>query len=265
MTPRTEAAVLCGGEGEAGGTLPWFPRRVKAPLESNNLSLLRSIIRLISCHGIDTITLLAGLSSGEVEGYFGDGSDLGVRLKYFKDASGTCGNLNALSLALRKGVIPRCDELLICYGDLFCDVDIMELLMAHRKSAADATLVLARGYALPVGVAEVGRGGRVLAVQEKPRLELSVITGFMVAGDRTLDLARERASAKMTDLMAHLLPELLRSGGRLLGYFTDKAWYGRDTRATLEKLDSELPHPRIRVPAGERVLPGRVTVSLRAT
>lgn len=204
------------------------------------LPLLYYIIRLMSRHGIDGITLLSGYRSEEIEEYFGDGSRIGVHLRHSVDSKGATGSLNAVAGALARGAIPRSEELLVYYGDVLSDLDITALLATHREHKADATLVLAQGYTLPVGIAEVGEGGKVMRVREKPTLDLNVATGCMVVGRKGLDLIAEIASPAKTDLMSHFVPELLRRGGRISGYFTDRAWYDVGTIANLEKLNAVL-------------------------
>ncbi len=255
MNTRTEAAILCGGRGERLRPLTDFFQKAMVPIGPKKLPLLHYIIRLVSSHGIDNITLLAGYRSDEIKEYFGDGSSLAVNIRYSIDQKGVVGSLNAVAHALREGVIPRCEELLVYYGDVLSDLDITALLETHRKERADATLVLARGYTLPVGTAEVKDGTAVVAVSEKPRLELNVTTGCMVAGRRALDLMVERAGAERTDLMSHFVPELLRSGGKISGYFTDRTWYDVGTLASFEKLNSELGKPPLSGLAG--LAPGR--------
>lgn len=240
MASGAEAAILCGGRGERLRPLTDYFQKVMIPVGPKKLPLLHYILRFISGHGIDTMTLLTGYRSEEIEEYFGDGSHIGVHLRYSVDPKGVHGSLNALAHALREGVIPHCEELLVYYGDVLSDLDITALLATHRGRKADATLVLARGYSLPVGIVDVKDSGDIVSVREKPTLDLNVATGCMVVGRRGLNLMTEIAGPERTDLMSHLVPELLRTGGRVSPYFTDRMWYDAGTIANLEKLDAVL-------------------------
>ncbi|MGD1055200.1 MAG: sugar phosphate nucleotidyltransferase, partial [Nitrososphaerales archaeon] len=191
-------------------------------------------------HGVNSIALLTGYRSEDVKRYFGDGTAYRVNLKYSEDAADQRGSLNAVANALRKGAISKCDELLVYYGDVLSDLNITNLVARHRKKEADATLVLFRGYALPVGIAKVGRAGFVVSVHEKPTLNLSVTTGCMVLGPTAMDLARRLAGPKNTDLMAHLLPALLDRGLKVAAFYTGEAWYDVGTVSSFEKLDLEI-------------------------
>jgi NDP-sugar pyrophosphorylase family protein len=239
-----EAAVLCGGRGERLKPLTDYFQKVMIPIGPKKLPLLVFVIGLLKHHGVNRITLLTGYRSEDVRRYFGAGTEYGVSLVYSEDAKGQRGSLNALANAMRRGAISKCDELLVYYGDVLADLDITSLLAMHRQKRADATLVLSKGYTLPVGIAKLGRGGLVASVREKPSLNLSVTTGCMVLGPRAVSLVGRLASRENTDLMAHLLPALLRGGMKVAGYYTSEKWYDVGTVSSFEKLDLELEkHP----------------------
>lgn len=244
MNSVTEAAVLCGGRGERLRPLTDYFQKAMIPIGPKKLPLLAYVIGLLEHHGVDKITLLTGYRSEDIRRYFGDGATYRVKLRYSEDAKDQRGSLNAVANALRKGAISKCDELLVYYGDVLTDLDITSLLARHRSKKADATLVLSRGYTLPVGTAKVGKGGIVTSVHEKPSLNLSVTTGCMVLGSAAMALARRLASREDTDLMTHLLPALLDRGLKVAAYYTEEAWYDVGTVSSFEKLDLEIDrHP----------------------
>jgi NDP-sugar pyrophosphorylase family protein len=236
----TEAAVLCGGRGERLRPLTDYFQKVMIPIGPKKLPLLAYVISLLKHHDVNRITLLTGYRSEDVRRYFGDGRAYGVDLRYSEDAEDQRGSLNALANAMKKGAISRCDELLVYYGDVFVDLDLTGMLATHRSKAADATLVLSKGYVLPVGEAKVGRGGLVASVHEKPSLDINVTTGCMVLGPAAVRQARKMAGAENTDLMAHLLPALLRRRLRVAAFYTREPWYDVGTVSSFEKLDREI-------------------------
>ena len=153
------------------------------------------------------------------------------------------GSLNAVANALRNGSLPGCNELLVYYGDVLTDLDITGLISTHRKLRADVTLVLDKGYSLPVGVAEV-KGGFVTSFREKPTIDLSVTTGMMVLGPSALSLVKKVAGPRSTDLMTDFLPRMLRDDGKVAAFYTQKEWFDVGTVSSFEKLNEELSnHP----------------------
>ncbi len=245
MDSATQAAILCGGRGERLRPLTDFFQKTMIPVGPKKLPLLAYIIRLVAHHGIDRISLLTGYRSREIVQFFGNGFNYGVKLSYSEDVKGRAGSLNALANALRGRAISKCRELLIYYGDVLSDLDITALLSTHRKQTADATLVLARGYTLPVGVAEVKDGTTVTSLQEKPKLDLSVTTGCMVLGKKGMAMVKELAGSKNTDLMSHFVPELLERGGRVAAFYTKGIWFDVGTVTSFEKLNEEIAQHRL--------------------
>lgn len=240
MDSDTQAAILCGGRGERLRPLTDYFQKTMVPVGPKKLPLLAYIIRLVAFHGIERISLLTGYRAEEIEQYFGDGSHYGVRLSYSGDVEGKKGSLNAVANALSNGAISKCRSLLVYYGDILSDLNITELMGVHAKFKADTTLVLARGYTLPVGVAEVRKGSIVASLREKPSLDLSVTTGCMVLGPKGMALARRLASPRSTDLMSHFVPRLLKSGGKVAAYYTKGIWFDVGSVTSFEKLNEEI-------------------------
>jgi len=237
------AAILCGGRGERLKPLTDYYQKTMIPVGPKKLPILAYIMAMLKHHGITKVALLTGYRSDEVRGYFGNGSDLGMKFTYSEDREDMPGSLGAVANALRNGAIPRRDELLVYYGDILADLDISELLSVHRRAKADATLVLGRGYSLPVGVAEV-KGGEVSSFKEKPKLDLSVTTGMMVLGPTAKALIEKVGGPRRTDLMADFVPALLKGGGKVVPFYLSQHWYDVGTVSSFEKLNEELAkHP----------------------
>ena len=238
----TQAAILCGGRGERLKPLTDYFQKVMIPIGPKKLPLLAYTIAIMKRHGVTNIALLTGYRSEDIRRYLSDGSQHGVKLSYSEDQRGLKGSLNAVAHALRDGAI-ACGELLIYYGDILADLEVTQLLETHRRTKADLTLVLDRGYSLPVGVADVD-DGLVTSFREKPRLDLTVTTGPMVVGPKGMTLMGKLAGRKRPDLMTDFVPEMIHRGGRVSAFYTEKEWFDVGTVSTFMKLDEELArHP----------------------
>lgn len=239
MKKRAVAAVLCGGRGERLRPLTDFFQKTMIPVGPSKRPLLEYVVRLLSFHGLSDITLLTGYRTSEIRDYFLDGSDFGVRINYSEDGDGPRGSLNAVANAFASGAIAESDILLAYYGDVLSDLNVTDLLQFHQAHGADATLVLASGYPLPVGVANV-RGSRVMRIREKPTLDLSVTTGCMTLSPRAMRLLRRVAGTEKTDLMTHFVPELLTHGQKVMAYYLKGRWYDVGNVTSFEKLNVDL-------------------------
>ena len=243
METSANAAILCGGRGERLKPLTDYFQKTMIPVGPKKLPILAYIVAMLKHHGITRIALLTGYRADEVKRYFGNGSELGLRISYSEDGKDSLGSLNAVVNALSSGAIPPCDELIVYYGDILTDLNVTNLLSVHVKEKADATLVLGRGYTLPVGVAEV-EGRNVVSFHEKPKMDLNVTTGMMVMGPNAMALVGRMASPKKADLMKDFVPKLLKSGGKVAPFYLDQDWYDVGTVSSFEKLNKELVgHP----------------------
>jgi mannose-1-phosphate guanylyltransferase len=243
MKQGTQAAILCGGRGERLKPLTDYFQKVMIPIGPKKLPLLAYIVALMRHYGVTKIALLTGYRSEDIKRYFGDGTSQKVKISYSEDRAGVTGSLNAVASAIKGGAIGRCDELIFYYGDILTDLNIAELLKTHRSAGADVTLVLDKGYTLPVGVAEV-RDGIVTSFKEKPRVDMSVTTGPMVVGPMAMQLMTKVAGRTKSDLMTHFIPAVLKRGGKVAAYYTTNHWFDVGTVSSFVKLNDELAeHP----------------------
>ncbi len=103
-----------------------------------------------------------------------------MKIAYSRDRKNESGSLTALAKAIRSGSIPSSETLLVYYGNILSNLDIRQMVKEHRKAKADATLIVSKWYTMPVRVATV-RKGRVVAMEEKPQLDVSVTKSQRVA------------------------------------------------------------------------------------
>lgn len=167
------AVVLCGGKATRlqsilHGTPKALVRLDRQTYLAGLLQLLRrwGIVEVILC--ISKVTLL-------IANEIGDGSKLGVYVKYAVD-SGEVESSGALWNALPALYSP----LLLCiYGDIVVDVDFRKLLNAHTHSGAAATLVGSTREDQPhPGGVEIGIDGWVREIHEaaQDRGELIIVS-----------------------------------------------------------------------------------------
>ena len=235
---RVKGVVLCGGEGVRLRPLTYYFQKGMIPIGSRQKPLLEYVVRLMRYHGILNLCFLVGYKGEQIRNYFSDGNRFGVKLTYVYDRPVFRGTGGAVLNAFREGDI-GCDQtLLIYYGDILSNVSLTELLKQHHETKAVATLALARGYQIPVGVAEL-RGGRVERLVEKPVLDIFVGVGILALdGDALKDLEQLHQEIRETDIMRHLLPHLVENGRAVCAYVTDAFWYDVGSTEQYEKLEN---------------------------
>ena len=128
--------IIAGGKGtritDVSTEIP------KALLPIGGVPIVERQIQMMSTYGIKTIFLFVGHLSEQIEAYFGDGSRLGVSIKYFHEdiPLGTAGCLALAQAELRD------HDCLIMSGDIMIDMDLGRLLSFHESNKAALTLVI---------------------------------------------------------------------------------------------------------------------------
>jgi mannose-1-phosphate guanylyltransferase len=237
---KASAAILCGGRGERLRPLTDYFQKTMIPIGPKRRPLLEYLVKLLVHNGVREITLLTGHRAEEIEHYFESGRKFGAKIAYSRDPDGLSGTANAVANAITKGRIAPCDVLVIYYGDIVSDLDIAELVRTHVSLGSDVTLVLDESYSLPVGVAEV-KGGRVVSFKEKPTFDISVTTGNMAIGKKSMGILLKVSKRRRgSDLMTDFVPEVIKNGGKVGAFYMKGFWQDIGTIASYEKLNSEL-------------------------
>jgi mannose-1-phosphate guanylyltransferase len=131
-----QAVILVGGEGRRLRPLtdtrpkPMMPL-VDRPFVAHQLDLLRR-------HGVRDVIFSCGYRPDALSAHFGDGSALGMRLRYVVDPQplGTAGAVRNAAHLLEGGPV------LVLNGDILTDLDIDAVVEAHQGSGARGTIVL---------------------------------------------------------------------------------------------------------------------------
>ena len=218
------AAILCGGEGKRLSPLTNYFQKTMIPIGSKRRPLLEYVVRLLVFHKIRDITMLTGYKAEEIENYFDDGSRFDARINYSKDPARAVGSAGALANAVSNGKISACEDLIVYYGDILSNIDITEMVRVHRLAKAGATLVLSKGFMLPVGVAEVSEG-LVASVREKPTYDISITTGNMIINRKAISQLLKMSKKTQNDLMKNFIPLLLENDTKVASYYVKEFWY----------------------------------------
>jgi NDP-sugar pyrophosphorylase family protein len=159
-----KAILLAGGQGSRLRPLTLHTPKPIVPIFGRpflqyQIDLLRAVPE------IDEIILSLNYQPRRIEEVFGDGTDLGVHLRYVVEPA-PLGTGGAIKFAAGDH---RGDPLVVFNGDVFTSVDLPALIALHRERQAKATIVLT-----PVenpsayGLVETDADGNILAFLEKP-------------------------------------------------------------------------------------------------
>jgi len=232
--------VLAGGEGKRLRPLTYYFQKCMIPVGSCQKPLLEYILVHLRRHGIVDAKLLVGYKHEQIVNYFNDGSRFGVRIRYFVDDPSLGGSGGALLNAAAKGAFEDENTLLVYYGDILSDIDLSEMVGQHVESGSAATLAMANGFSIPVGVAEV-EGRVVKSWVEKPKIDVYAGIGIVALSPVALGALKELAiSRERIDIMGDLISFLLERGEKVEAYLTDAFWYDVGSTEKYEKIDNGL-------------------------
>ncbi|WP_205699176.1 sugar phosphate nucleotidyltransferase [Conexibacter sp. SYSU D00693] len=157
-----QAVILVGGEGTR--LRPLTSLHPKPVIQLVDRPFMVFMLEWLRGHGVDDVVLSCGFLPTKIEEALGDGSALGIRLRYVTEPEprGTAGALKYAEDLLE-------DRFLMLNGDVLTDVDVSAQLRQHEATGAVGTLGL-----VPVedpsayGLVLTRDGGEVTGFLEKP-------------------------------------------------------------------------------------------------
>jgi mannose-1-phosphate guanylyltransferase len=235
-----KALVLCGGPGTRLRPITYYFTKALIPIGLKQKPLLEYVVRLLKFHSVQDVAFLVGYKAEQIVNYFDEGSRFGIKLSYVHDVPELKGTAGSVLNAFKQGFVNTKDTLLVYYGDIVTTMNLKKLLDFHRRKKAVATVALASGFTVRVGLADLDNNGKLLGFEEKPKLEKPVSVGIMVLEGETLkDIEELFPKKRGVDLMRDLVPHLVQRGKPVYGYLSDAFWYDVGSTEAYEKLDHQ--------------------------
>lgn len=175
-----KAIILAGGLGTRLRPLTYNTPKSLVPVL--NRPFLEYVLLRLKKHGVDEVILALSHLAPPVEACFGDGSRLGVKIRYVLEKSplGTAG-------AVKNAAELVSGSFFVLNGDIFSDLDFSVMLAFHRQNKARATIALTPvDNPTAYGLIETEADGKVIRFLEKPRPE-EVTTNMINAGTYVLE------------------------------------------------------------------------------
>lgn len=151
--------------------------------------VMEYILKLLKKHNITDIAVTVGYKAEKIMEYFGNGNRFGVDINYFveKEPLGTAGSVRGALNFIQ-------DEVVIISGDAYTNINLDELIHAHREKNARVTIAVTRvNNAMGYGLVKVDEKGQIVKFIEKPTTPIAglVNTGIYVINRELVKNFRE--------------------------------------------------------------------------
>ncbi len=234
-----QALILAGGEGTR--LRPLTSTVPKPVVELVDRPFIAFMIEWLRGHGVTDVILACGFMADGVEAVLGDGSALGVRLRYVQEPSplGTGGALKYAEDLLDE-------RFLMLNGDVLTDIDLSAQLRQHERTGARVTIAL-MGVEDPSAYGLVRRreDHSVSEFLEKPspdEIDSSLVNAGAYVIEREV-LAEMAPAGTRISIERDLFPALVGRGlfgYEAAGYWMDIGTPQRYLQATYEILEGEV-------------------------
>jgi NDP-sugar pyrophosphorylase family protein len=255
-----KAILLAGGKGTRLRPLTVHTPKPIVPI-FNRPFLHYQIDLLRQVPEIDEVILSLNYQPRRIEEVFGDGRDLGTRIRYVVEPMplGTAGAVKYAEEFLNDSVV-------VFNGDVLTQVDLGAVLRLHRERRAKATIVLT-----PVenpsayGLVETDREGNVRKFVEKPKPEEiscdTINAGIYVLEPETFDrIPRDTAWS----IERSYFPSFVERGETFVAYIYRGYWIDIGTPAKYLQVHRDIMDGRYQAPPFAEAEPGLAWVSPEA-
>jgi mannose-1-phosphate guanylyltransferase len=242
-----QALILAGGE--ATRLRPLTSTIPKPVVPLGDRPFIAYMIEWLQAHGVDDVVLACGFMADGVRAVIGDGSGLGVRVRYVEEPEplGTGGALKYAEELLDE-------RFLMLNGDVLTDFDLSSQISQHERTGARATLALvAVEDPSAYGLVRCGSDQAVEEFIEKPEPGVAN-TNLINAGAYVLErdvLGDMAAAGTNISIERDVFPSLVGRG--LFGYVAHGYWLDIGTPQRYLQGTFDILAGRVRTALGARL------------
>ena len=230
-----QAVVLAGGRGTRMTVDPEAPPKPLVAL--CGLSILEHNLGRLAPQGVTDVVLCTGYRAADVERALGDGARYGVRIRHSVEPTplGTAGAVRAAEALLEE-------RFLLVYGDVLLDVDVAQMMRAHLRSGALATLAVhPNDHPFDSDRVVTDREGRVEAIVRGGGPEGGALcNAALYVLEKRLVVEHVAADGSPSDFARDVFPAAIARGGTLLAYRTTEYLKDVGTPARRDRVEADL-------------------------
>jgi dTDP-glucose pyrophosphorylase len=192
--------------------------------------ILETIIDQFMDQGFKCFYISLNYKGGMIRNYFGDGSRIGVTIKYIQEKQ-KLGTAGALGLLPRQPDAP----VFVMNGDLLTRINFQEMLTFHEEQQVSATMAVRMfDMQVPYGVVNVEKS-LVTAIQEKPVYQFFVNAGIYILSPQVIqDLPKNEYLDMPT-----LIEGLQKQGKKVAAFPVHEYWMDIGQKQDFEQANTD--------------------------
>ncbi len=159
---------------------------------------MEHILNLLKRHGITEVVVTVQYLASNIEDYFGNGSQLGMRITYSREdvPLGTAGSVKNAEEQLTE-------PFLVISGDALTDYNLTDLIKYHQEKKSLATLLLAHVHnPLEYGVIITNEDGHIYSVSWRSQVGARSLAIPLILVSMSLILKFFPTSRKINSLIS---------------------------------------------------------------
>ena len=165
--------IMAGGKGMR--LRPLTKNIPKPMLKVGNKPILQNLIEKFRENGYENFILSVNYKSKIIKDYFGDGTELGVSIKYIEEKirMGTAGSLSLLKTKLNE-------PFFVINGDLMINLDFKKMMDFHCENNSIATMCV-RQHSINSSYGVVNlKNENIVSIEEKPKQKYFINAGIYI-------------------------------------------------------------------------------------
>jgi dTDP-glucose pyrophosphorylase len=189
------AVIMAGGTGSRLAPVTSFLPKPLIPIGDKPIAEM--IMEKFSGFGCKDFYFSINFKANLLKAYFNEFKHV-FNVNYVQEGKplGTIGSLHLIGGKIKKPFfVSNCDILI--------DADYADIYKFHRENKNKITMIVSmKHYTIPYGVCEIGFGGRLKSIREKPEYDFLVSTGFYVMEPDVIQDIPINKFYHVTDLIA---------------------------------------------------------------
>ena len=205
MLQDTPVIIMAGGKGTR--LYPYTKILPKPLIPIGDIPIIERIMNQFNKFGVYHFYMVVNYRKEMIKAYFAETS-LPYNIDFISEDEplGTAGGIKLIGKKFSTPII-------ITNCDILIEADYEDILELHKNSGNAMTIVSSlKNISIPYGVLNIEENGKVISMQEKPKLSTIINTGMYVLNPEYIDCIPDNELYHMTQLSQMLIGEGKRVG-----------------------------------------------------